>query len=48
MVLALLIAIPVGVLITGGILAALLGEVTKRDTDARFEGTEYLDISRGS
>lgn len=45
MVLALLVLIPVGVLVTGAMLGALLGMVTKKDSDLRYEGTEYLEIS---
>lgn len=45
-VFVLVVAIPVGVLISGGIFAAILGTVAKRDVDARFEGTEHLDLGR--
>jgi hypothetical protein len=41
----LVVVIPVGFLITTGIVAALLGQTVKTDVDKRFEGTEYLDLS---
>jgi hypothetical protein len=41
----LVVAIPVGFLITTGILAAVLGYTVKTDVDKRFADTEYLDLS---
>ena len=40
-----LLLIPVAVMMTGALVAAILGFFLKKDVDARFEGTEYLDIS---
>lgn len=45
MVVVLIVVIPVGVLITMGVIAALLGQTTKTDVDRRYEGTEYLELS---
>jgi hypothetical protein len=45
MVLALVIVIPTGVLVTSAIVAALLGQTTKADVDRRFADTEYLEMS---
>lgn len=45
MAVILLFVIPVGFLITTGIVAALLGQTVKSDVDRRFEGTEHLEIS---
>lgn len=45
MAVVLIVVIPVGVLITMGVIAALLGQTTKTDVDRRYEGTEYLELS---
>ncbi len=45
MILTLLVVIPVGFLMTMGALAALLGGLTKSDADARYAGSELLDIA---
>ncbi len=45
MILTLLVVIPVGFLMTMGALAGLLGGLTKADADARYEGSELLDIA---
>lgn len=37
------VAIPVGVLISGGVGAAILGSVLKVDADKSAEGSELLD-----
>lgn len=39
-----MIAIPVGVLMTGAAASAILGEVLRRDGVARHEGSELLDL----
>jgi hypothetical protein len=41
----LVIVIPVGFLISTGVLAAVLGQTVKSDVDHRHEGTEHLEIS---
>jgi hypothetical protein len=41
----LVVVLPVSVLIGTGIIAALLGWLTKTDVDRRHEGTEYLELS---
>jgi hypothetical protein len=43
-VFVLVVAIPVGVLITGGVVAAILGWLAKSDAEQRYEGTEYVDM----
>jgi hypothetical protein len=45
MAVILVFVIPIGFLITTGIVAALLGQTVKSDVDRRFEGTEHLEIS---
>lgn len=41
----LLVFIPVSVMITGGVVAGILGYFLKEDVDKEYEGTEYLDIA---
>lgn len=41
----LVVVIPVGFLISTGVLAAVLGQTVKTDVDKRFEDTEYLELS---
>jgi hypothetical protein len=41
-----LLAIPPMVLMSGMIAAAVLGESTARDAEARFEGSELIDLNR--
>lgn len=41
----LVVVIPVGFLITTGVLAAVLGQTVKTDVDKRYEDTEYLELS---
>lgn len=45
-VVALLVAIPVGVLMSGGVAAALLGFLIKDDVDRSHEGSELLETNR--
>ena len=45
MAVVLVVVVPVGFLITMGVVAALLGQTTKTDVDRRYEGTEYLELS---
>ncbi len=42
-VVVLLIAIPVGVLMSGGVAAALLGGLVNADVDRSHEGSELLE-----
>jgi hypothetical protein len=44
-VFVLVVAIPVGVMIAGGVASALLGELLKRDADKRHEGSELLETN---
>lgn len=41
----LLVFIPVSVMMTGGLVAGILGYFLKEDVDEEYEGTEYLDIA---
>lgn len=41
----LLVFIPVSVMMTGGILAGILGYFIKEDVDEDYEGTEYLELA---
>jgi hypothetical protein len=43
-VVILLVAIPVGFLMTMGVVAAVLGTFLKNDADTRYEGSELLAI----
>jgi hypothetical protein len=43
-VFVLVVAIPVAVLVSGAVLAAVLGWLAKSDAEARYEGTEYVDM----
>ena len=43
-VIVLLFVIPVIVLMSGGVLAAVLGVFLGRDADARYEGSELLEL----
>ena len=40
-----LLAIPVGVFLSGGVLAGVLGHFLTRDVEAEYEGTEYVGLS---
>jgi len=40
-----IVAIPVSVMMTGGIVAAILGWSLKEDGEQRHEGSELIDIS---
>ena len=42
----LVVLMPVGIMMSGTILAALLGETTKNSVDADHEGSELLEISK--
>lgn len=43
-VITLLIVIPVAVMLTGALVAGILGFFLKKDADERNEGTEYLAL----
>jgi hypothetical protein len=43
-VIVLVVVIPVGVLVSGAVAAAVLGWLAKSDVEERFEGTEYVDM----
>ena len=43
-IVAVLLLMPVGMFVTGGIIASLLGYVLKKDIDAEYDGTEYLNL----
>jgi hypothetical protein len=46
MVFILLIAIPVGVLMSGAAVAAVLGWFLRSDAEARHQGSELIDTNR--
>jgi hypothetical protein len=39
------VAIPIGVFISCGVLAGILGHFLKKDVEDEFVGTEYVDLS---
>jgi hypothetical protein len=43
-VVALVVVIPVLVLLSGGVLSAVIGFFLGRDADARYEGSELLQL----
>jgi hypothetical protein len=45
-VIVLVVVIPVGVLISGGVAAALLGWSLKEDAEGRNEGSELVELNR--
>jgi hypothetical protein len=45
-VVVLVVVVPIGVLISGAALSAVLGWLLKGDVDAHYEGTEYVDLGR--
>jgi len=45
MILLLVVVMPVGILMTGALAAALLGGVLKKDVDTAQEGSELLELS---
>lgn len=44
-VIALLVVIPVGVLISGGALAGIIGFFVQKDVDSAHEGSELIDLN---
>ena len=45
MIILLVVIMPIGILMSGAVAAALLGGLLKRDVDAAHEGSELLDLS---
>lgn len=45
MVFVLVIAIPVGVMVSGALGSVIIGWVLRADVDARHEGSELLDLN---
>jgi hypothetical protein len=43
--LVILVILPVTLMVSGGVLAALLGWFAKEDAEARYEGSELLDLN---
>lgn len=43
-IVAVLLLIPVMVMMSGGILSGIIGQVLTRDAEARHEGSELLDL----
>jgi hypothetical protein len=41
---AVLLLIPIAVIMTGAVVAGLLGFFVKKDVDSSYEGTEYLEL----
>jgi hypothetical protein len=46
MVIVLVLVIPVAVLVSGAVVAALLGWSLKDDAEARNEGSELIDLNK--
>lgn len=44
-VIALLVVIPVGVLMTGGVLSGVIGYFVQKDVDQLNEGSELIDLN---
>jgi len=44
-IIALLVVIPVGVLVTGGALAGIIGFFVQKDVDQLHEGSELIDLN---
>jgi hypothetical protein len=46
MLVALFVVIPVGVMMTGAVVAWLLGFSLKTDVEKDYEGTEYIELTK--
>jgi hypothetical protein len=46
MAVVIVIVIPVGVLMSGAVAAALLGTAATSDAEGRYEGSELLDLNK--
>jgi hypothetical protein len=44
----LLVAFPIGISLSGAMVAALHGTLATKDAEARFEGSELLELSKKS
>ncbi|MFN8049932.1 MAG: hypothetical protein U0Q22_00660 [Acidimicrobiales bacterium] len=44
-VIALLVVVPVGVLMSGGVLAGVIGFFVQKDVDEQHEGSELIDLN---
>ena len=44
-ILVIVVAIPIGVFISGGVFAGILGHFLKQDVEDEYAGTEYVDLS---
>ena len=44
----LLLVFPVAIIMSGGVLAAIIGTVTKNSVDGQHEGTEALELSESN
>jgi hypothetical protein len=42
-----LVIFPIGISLSGAVVAALHGQFGSQDAEARFEGTETLELSQG-
>ncbi len=41
-----LVLFPVGISLSGAVVAALHGQLSSKDAEARYEGTEILELSK--
>lgn len=48
MIFVLVVVIPIGILVSGAVVASLLGGLLKKDVDAGNEGSELLDLSEAN
>ena len=48
MVILLVVVMPVGILLSGAVAAALFGGLLKRDVDDTYQGSELLDLSESN
>ena len=48
MVILLVVVVPVGILLSGAVVAALLGGLLKRDVDDTYQGSELFDLSESN
>ena len=44
-IIALLVVIPVGVMVSGGVLAGIIGYFVQKDVDDSNEGSELIDLN---
>ena len=48
MIILLVVVMPVGILLSGAVVAAVLGGMLKRDVDDTHRGSELLDLSESN